>query len=147
MIRMERYSLLLALFSSMLFGQSDRGTITGTVSDPGGAMIPGARVTATALDTNTQYKGTTTAAGEYTLLSLPVGLYRVTIENEGFKTVIRGNVRLEVGATARIDAKLAVGAVQQSIEVTAQSSMLATDSAKVQNMMSDRLIEGLPTVV
>ncbi len=91
MIRMERYSLLLALFSSMLFGQSDRGTITGTVSDPGGAMIPGARVTATALDTNTQYKGTTTAAGEYTLLSLPVGLYRVTIENEGFKTVIRGS--------------------------------------------------------
>ena len=93
------------------------------------------------------YKGTTTDAGEYTLLSLPVGLYRVTVENEGFKTYIQGNVRVEVGSTVRLEAKLEVGGVQQSIEVNAQSTALVTENAKVQNTMSSRLIEGLPTVV
>ena len=58
----------------MLFGQGDRGSITGAVTDSGGAQIPGVAITATHNDTNTQFKTTTTASGEFNLSSLPVGL-------------------------------------------------------------------------
>ncbi len=139
--------LLLAFLPAIIFAQSDRGMITGTVADPGGAMIPGARVTATHLSTNSHYKGTTTEAGEYSLLSLPVGVYRLTAENEGFKSSIQTGVQVELGATTRVDVKLEVGTVQQSIEVSAQSTMLALGNPRVQNTMDDAMIEGLPTVV
>src|SRR5713226_5919071 len=142
---MRRF-FLFALSCAMLFAQSDRGTITGTVSDAGGAQIPNVAITATHLDTNTQFKTSTTASGEFNLPSLPVGRYRVAIQMEGFKAHIRDNVTLEAGSPVRLDTKLEVGAVQQSIEVTADSTLLQADNAKIVNSMSDRLIEGLPTI-
>src|SRR6266404_2652576 len=138
---------LAALFAAALSAQSDRGTITGTVSDAGGLMIAGVAITATHTDTSTQFKTTTNPSGEFNLVSLPVGAYRVVLKMEGFRTSIRDNVTLEAGGTARLDTKLEVGAVQQTIEVSAHSSQLQADDAKVLNSISDRLIEGLPTVV
>ena len=110
-------------------------------------MIPNVTITATHQDTNTQSKTTTNSSGEFNLVSLPVGAYRVVIQIEGFRTSIRENVTLEAGGTTRLDTKLEVGAVQQTVEVSAYSSQLQTDNAKVLNAISDRLIEGLPTVV
>src|SRR5713101_3159683 len=144
---MKHCFLLFALSCALLFAQSDRGAITGTVIDAHGAQIPNVSITATHLDTNTQFKTTTTASGEFNLPSLPVGRYRVAIQMEGFKAHIRDNVTLEAGSPVRLDTKLEVGAVQQSIEVTADSTLLQADKAKIVNSMPDRLIEGLPTVV
>jgi len=142
-----RIYCLLASFSALLLAQSDRSTITGTVSDQNGAQIPGVAITATHKDTNTQFKTTTTASGEFNLSSLPVGLYKVVIQIEGFRTSVRDNVTIEAGTTVRLDTKLEVGAVQQSVQVSAQTTELQTDDAKILNTMSDILIEGLPTVV
>src|SRR6266566_1357762 len=144
---MNRCFFLFALTCAPLLAQSDRGTITGTVSDANGAQIPDVSITTTHLDTNTQFKTTTTASGEFNLPSLPVGRYRVAIQMEGFKAHIRDNVTLEAGSPVRLDTRLEVGAVQQSIEVTADSTLLQADNAKIVNSMSDRLLEGLPTVV
>src|SRR5713226_1735271 len=110
-----RNYMLLALFSSVLLAQSDRSTITGTVNDQGGAQIPHVTITATHKDTNTQFKTTTNAAGEFNLSSLPVGQYKVVIQIEGFRTSVRDNVLLEAGATARLDTKPEVGAIQQTV--------------------------------
>jgi hypothetical protein len=138
---------LLAVCSASLFAQSDRGTITGTVSDQGGSMMPNVAITATHLNTNTQFKTTTNSSGEFTLPSLPVGAYQVIIQITGFRTSQHDKVTLEAGSSARLDTKLEVGAVQQTVEVSAESSLLQADDAKVLNSISDRLIEGLPTVV
>jgi hypothetical protein len=139
--------LLLLLGGAVCLAQNDRGIITGSVTDIAGAAIAGAAVTATHLDTNAITRASTTEAGEFNLPSMPVGRYRVSVETAGFKTAVHNDVRLEAGASARLDTKLEVGAVQQAIEINASASQLQTDNAKIQNTMSDRMIEALPTVV
>ena len=143
----RKLALLITLCSALLHAQGDRGIIAGTVTDDGGAPIVATSVTVTNLDTNTILKTTTNEAGDFNLSSLSVGRYKVSLEHPGFKVYNRGNIRLEGGSTFRVDAKLEVGAVQQSINVTSESSQLQTDDAKIQNTMSDSMIEGLPTVV
>jgi hypothetical protein len=138
---------LLAALPAMLVAQSDRGTLAGAVTDNGGAVIPNVAITATHKNTNTQFKTTTTSSGEFNLSSLPVGAYRVVAQIEGFHTSRQDDVMLEAGATVRLDTKLEVGAIQQSVQVSAQTTELQTDDAKIMNTISDRLIEGLPTVV
>src|SRR5258708_4486267 len=134
---------LLALVASTVTAQSDRGTITGAVTDEGRAAIAGAAITATHLETNTRFQPISNEDGEFTLPSLPVGMSRVSLEKPGFKTAIHDKVQMEAGATARLDTKLELGAVQQSIQVSAESSQLQADNAKIQNTMSDIMIEGL----
>lgn len=139
--------LFAAVLAAPLAAQSDRGNLAGTVTDQAGAAVPGARVTAVRQDTNTAYKGSTTEAGEFNLPSLPVGRYRVTIEAEGFTSFAAGELRIEAGGTQRITARLEIGAVQQTIEVSAVATQLQADDAKVQNTVPDFMIESLPTVV
>ena len=133
--------------AGILFAQGDRGSITGAITDAGGARIPAVRITATQRETNAQFKATTNESGEFVLPSLPIGAYRVVIESEGFKSAARDNVRLESGSTVRLDTQLELGSVQQSIEIQGQSSQLQTDSAKIANQIPNKLIEDLPTVV
>src|SRR5687768_17107837 len=108
----------MGVFAALSFAQSDRGVITGTVTDRAHAVIPGATVTVTHVDTKLQYKTTTGEAGDFVLPSLPVGAYRVTVEQTGFKTAVHARVQVESGSTARIDTILDLGDVQQSIEVS-----------------------------
>jgi hypothetical protein len=144
---MRRFCLSLALFCETLAAQTDRGSIIGAVTDIRGLYIAGASLTATQLERNVQFRVVANDSGEFNLLSLPVGPYRVSVEHGGFKTFIYNNVRLEAGATVRLDATLEIGAVRQSIEVTADVTELQSDDAKIQNTMSVIMIEGLPTVV
>ena len=132
---------------SAIFAQSDRGIITGTVSDASGAVVPGAQVTVTHVATNTSRKTTTTTSGDFTVPSLPVGVYQVRVENQGFKTTVRDNVVLTAGGTARVDAKLEVGAAQQTVEVSASAQMLQAESARVSTDVSSTLVDQLPVVV
>jgi len=87
---------LLALTAAGLRAQGDRGIITGTVKDPSGAAMPRAVVTAIQLATNTSYKTSTTASGDFTVPALPVGNYNVRVEKSGFKTQIESNVTVAV---------------------------------------------------
>ncbi len=140
-----RFSLV--LLSAVLCAQSDRGNLTGTVTDAGAAAIPGAVIVATHDDSRTTFRQTAGEGGEFHLPGLPVGAYRVTIEHAGFKSSVHNNVRVEAGASARVDAKLEVGEVRQTIEVQESSAQLQIDNAKIQNTISDRMIEELPTVM
>ena len=130
-----------------LFAQADRGTITGTVTDPRGAPIPGVVVTALHRSTNIHYNAATSDGGEFTLSDVPVGEYHVTMALAGFKSAVFDRATIDAGGTLRLDTKLEVGSLQQSIEVSADNFLLQTDDAKMQNEISDKMIEGLPTVV
>ena len=135
------------LTATGLQAQGDRGIITGTVKDSTGAVVPGARVTAIHLATNTSYHASTTASGDFTVPALPVGNYQVRVENTGFKTEIANDVVVAAGATVRLDLALELGATQQTIEVATNAQTLQTDTARVSTEVSNKLVNDLPLLV
>jgi hypothetical protein len=100
----ERHKLFVYLFfgSITLFAQGDRGTITGTVSDPAGAVIANASIDVKNSETGIVYQTTTTATGNYTLAQVPVGKYELTATAPGFKKYVRPNIAVEVARLASL---------------------------------------------
>jgi len=94
--------------SALLFGQSDRGTITGIVTDPSGAVIPDATVTVINASTNARSVVLSTSSGSYTVPQLTTGTYKISVEKQGFKTAVRENLPLLLGQTVREDIGLEV---------------------------------------
>src|SRR5450755_1763658 len=142
-----RLALLVAVFAAQLLAQGDRGVITGNVTDASGAVVPGAAVTAIQESTNVSYKTATNTGGDFTVPSLPVGVYRVKVERGGFKTHIIENVVIAPGGTVRADVSLQVGQSQQSVEVMANAQVVQTENARVATTVSSRLVDQLPVVV
>ena len=139
--RLYAIAALLALTAAGLLAQGDRGIITGTVKDPSGAAMPGRLVTAIQLATNTSYKTSTTASGDFTVPSLPVGDYQVRVENTGFKTQVENNVVVAAGATVRLDVAMEVGATQQTMEVEANAAILQTEAGRVSHGGLAKLVD------
>src|SRR4029453_12792786 len=96
----------LLLISVATFGQSDRGTITGTVSDPAGAIVASAKVEARNVATSAGYEVASTETGNFTLSQLPAGNYEMTVTVAGFKRFVRQNITVQVAGTVRVDAPL-----------------------------------------
>ena len=116
-----RPSLLLASvfpFAFSIFAQTDRGTMTGTVSDPAGAVIANAPIEAKSVATGAVYQTASSATGNYTIAQLPAGTYQMSITVTGFKKFIRTGLVVEVAGTLRIDAALEVGTASESVTVT-----------------------------
>src|ERR1700686_1526020 len=101
--------LWLVLASLSAFGQAGNGTITGTVSDPAGAVVAGASVEAKNSETGVVYPAATSNAGNFTISQLPVGTYEVTVKVSGFKTYNHTNLALGAAAVLREDVALQVG--------------------------------------
>ncbi|MEO7145218.1 MAG: TonB-dependent receptor, partial [Bryobacteraceae bacterium] len=144
---MHKSQILLAVLllgAAGLLAQSDRGTITGTVSDPAGAVVPGAPVMAINAQTGIQSKTVTTSTGNYTLGSLPAGVYDVTVEASGFKKHIQKGVQVQVAETERVDAALEVGATSESVTVTADAAILKTEDAEQSETYSGNRLNSLP---
>ena len=91
------------VFAVVAFAQSDRGTITGTVSDPGGAVIAAAAIEARNLSTGLTYQSASTATGNYTVPELPVGSYEITASVPGFKKYVRQGLVVQAAQTYRVD--------------------------------------------
>src|SRR3974390_674793 len=96
--------LCLLVLAFAAFAQSDRGTITGTVSDPAGAVVAGASVEARNIETGATYTAATSGTGNYTLSELPTGTYEIAISVMGFKRFVRTSIALPAAQTVRIDA-------------------------------------------
>jgi hypothetical protein len=137
---------LLACAVSLL-AQTDRGVITGTVKDTTGAIVPGAQITAIQTGTNATFKTKTTASGDFTVPSLPVGTYQVRVEITGFKTHLAANVVVAAGSAVPLDVTLELGATQQTVEVVANAQLLQTEGARVATEVENRLVDQLPVVV
>ncbi|HEU0006214.1 MAG TPA: carboxypeptidase regulatory-like domain-containing protein, partial [Terriglobia bacterium] len=126
------------------FAQSDRGTITGTVLDEAKAVVPGATVTAKHTETGTISKTITTATGNYTLPSLPVGVYEVTVELAGFSKATQPRVQVQLAQAVRLDVTLKVGANTETITVTDEAPLLKTENAEQATNISGDLFNSLP---
>ena len=87
---------LFVICTALAFAQGDRGTITGTVTDPTGAVIPNANIQVTNSDTAALYKIGTSNTGNYTLANLPAGTYTLTVEAQGFKRFERPGLIVQV---------------------------------------------------
>ena len=103
-------SLMLSLFLAWaVYGQSATASLTGVVHDASGAVVPNATVHATNVGTNADFQAVTNEQGQYSIRTMPVGMYRVMVEANGFKRFERSDVRLQVDEVGRIDATLEVG--------------------------------------
>src|SRR6185437_5974691 len=145
--RMGAVLVLVCCSVSVLFAQSERGTITGSVSDSSGAVVPGATVTITNTATNVATTLTTNQAGSYTAPSLPAGTYNVRVEAQGFRPSEEKGLKLNAATTVRADAALEVGASKQAVEVQASAVQLHTEDAKSSVTISNKLVNDLPLVV
>jgi hypothetical protein len=140
-------ALLLCLFSTAAFGQAERGTVTGTVTDPSGSVVPNAKISVVNDATNVVYGTVTSSSGLFHAPNLPPGKYSVRVEAAGFRAAKVDNVDVDAASTARVDVKLEVGSAQQTIEVTSQAVVLQTDSATSSTNISNKLMSDLPVVV
>ena len=127
------------------WAQVENASLTGFVTDPSGAVVPDASVTATQTTTNLEQKTTTDSAGDYVFPALLVGTYTVTVEASGFKKAIHENVVLGVGARGRSDFKLEVGLVTQAVEVTASAIALQTEDASPSTVIGNNMVLDVPT--
>jgi hypothetical protein len=136
----------LLLFSVATFGQSDRGTITGTVSDPAGAIVASAKVEARNVATGAVYDVASTETGNFTLSQLPAGNYEMTVTVAGFKRFIRQNIVVSVASTSRIDVALEVGSAAESVTVTDAAPLLKTESGELSHNMTTDRVNNLPVI-
>src|SRR5437867_11477563 len=123
-MRSLRVLFCLFLISLSAFAQSDRGTMTGTVSDTTGAVIPGVSIVATHVETSARYETTSTETGNYTLAQLPSGPYQLSAEFPGFKRYVRQGINVRVAQTIRLDVPLEVGSNDEAITVTEAAPLL-----------------------
>jgi hypothetical protein len=127
-----------------LSAQVDYASLNGTVTDATKSVVQGARVTAVSAATGFRRETTTSAAGTYQLSGLAVGIYTITISREGFKVSEFKDVELAVGQPRTIDARLAVGAVSESVEVKATLETLNRTSAEVGGLIESEQIKEIP---
>jgi hypothetical protein len=136
---------VLAVFVvSAAWAQIGTSTITGRVTDSTGAIVPAVKVTVVQLSTNFTSNAVTNEEGIYRVLSLQPGLYRITFEADGFKRSVRENVELRTGDTLAVDMALQVGNVTESIDVSATTQLLETETSATGTVMSGTILYDLP---
>ncbi len=150
--RVTGLAWLAALGAALIFwpgaaaAQLLTGTITGTVTDNTGGVLPGVTVTVSGERLIGGSRAVVSdARGAYHVGDLPPGTYTVKFELAGFKTVERTDIRVSAGFTATINAQLAVGAVEETVTVTGESPVVDVKSNVQQTIMSQELLEGIPT--
>ena len=130
--------------AGVLRAQRTQGTISGTVSDSSGAVIPNAEVTITHQQTGTKRVVTTNESGFYTATALDPGTYTVTAKIAGFKILAKAGIELHVADEVVVPIVLEVGTPTQTVEVTAAATMVETRSGEVSNVIGTRQIQELP---
>ncbi|MBS1794128.1 MAG: TonB-dependent receptor [Acidobacteria bacterium] len=138
--------LLCGLMMAFAVGaQQITATVSGTVTDPNGAVVPGATVTAASVDTGLTKTATSGDDGNYTITFLPPGTYNITIVKTGFTPVTRDNIRLEVAQTASLDVALGIS-TQATVEVGGdETPLLQNDTSNLETTIEQRLVEDLPS--
>ena len=144
-IRIMAISLFLSILAGIpLSGQSSTAEISGFVSDETGAVVTSASVEVVKVDTGERRSYTTDQSGQYVVPQLVPGNYRVSVEAAGFRRLVRQGIVLQVGQQARIDLRLQVGAVSESVEVVAEAPLLETSDASLGQVIENRKVLDLP---
>jgi len=144
---MQKYPLraILALgFVSIGFSQTTSTTILGSITDPSGAAVAGAKVTATNVRTQVKREDVSTSTGDYAFPLLDIGEYSISVESAGFKTANRTGLILQINEKLRADFTLQVGQVSERVEVTGAATALKTDESSIGDVIEQKRIVELP---
>src|SRR5262245_51292950 len=134
----------LCAFALSAIAQTDRGTLTGTVSDTSGAVVPGVTVEAKNVGTGNVYQAGSSETGNFTLPQLPVGTYELTATLPGFKKFVRPSLTVGLAQIVRVDVKLEVGAAGEQVTVEAAAPLLKTESGEVSHNVDLNALSNLP---
>jgi hypothetical protein len=120
------------------------GSLVGNVTDTSGAAVPGAIVKITETSTGQTRDLVSNLSGQYTISTIPAGTYEVSVSKEGFRTFLAKSIVVRINTVVRVDAALDVGAVAESVQVTAQGAILQTDKADVHSEVSSASLQNIP---
>ncbi len=132
--------MAIGLFAPLVARAQDTANIVGTVMDPTGAVIPGARIMVSNPDKGYLRDLFSDSAGAYTAPKVPIGSYVITGEAPGFRKVVRTGITLDVGQTLRVDLAMTVGQVSQEVDVTGNVAKIETESEAISDVVT-----GAPT--
>lgn len=140
------FTALACCFSapSILRAQEVTAAMNGVVTDPSGAQVAGAKVTATDMDRGSAFPTVTNASGFYIFPRLPIGRYELKVANTGFQTSVQSNITLQLNQNAKIDFVLKVGDLSQTVEVTSAPPLLQTESTQLSTIIDSRTNTQLP---
>jgi hypothetical protein len=143
---MRNFTLLCfcILLAGTALAQSPAGTLTGTVKDSSGALVPGVTITMRNVATNESRQGLTNDVGLYRITNLPRGTYEAKAEMTGFKTITQTDVLVTVGETVRLDFNLQIGQLNENITVTSQAALVNTEEGRISNLVDERRVMDLP---
>ncbi len=139
--------ILILAIGLPVFAQSGRGTITGIVKDPSGAVVPGADITITEKDTGVVTKTVSTEAGAYRAPYVPPGKYRITAALAGFKTAVADNIQVMVGQTVTVDFSLEVGQVSDQVTVMAETPLLESSTPEIGVGTTEKEVHTWPIMI
>jgi hypothetical protein len=141
----RKLTTLVLLTAATLFAQSNQGTITGTISDPAGAVVPTAQIEVKNIDTNVVYRSGTSATGNY-VLSLPAGTYEISVSATGFKKFVQQNVQVVVAVDTRKDVKLELGAASEVVTIADTAPLLKSESGELSHQVTMEDANQLPVL-
>jgi Carboxypeptidase regulatory-like domain len=135
---------LAVLFSVGGWSQTQLATVSGTITDPSGAVVPGVAVTIVSQDTGLKRSTLTDTAGEYRFAGLPTGTYSVRMEKQGFQSQIHERLDLSSASEVRINSQLAIGDLSQQATVNANASVVDNTSSTIASLLPDQSLTALP---
>ena len=130
--------------ASPVWAQFETATVVGTARDSTGAVVPGAKVTLTNTQTGVAAERTSDANGNYEFFTVRIGSYIITAEKPGFSVALVDNIQVTVGARQRVDLNMAVGALTETVEVSARAVLLQTDSSDRSQVITAEQATALP---
>ena len=136
--------LFATVWTPQASGQAVYGSIFGTITDPSGAAVAGAKVTVTSAAKGTSVETTTNTDGNYSVTHLIPDVYNIRAEGAGFKAFEQKNVLVSADAGARVDGQFQVGGSTETVEVTAETPQLKTDRADVATTFNDKYVQDVP---
>lgn len=145
-VAVAAFSLLCSLWVPAAMAQAVYGSILGTVTDPSGAAVNGAKVTVTSQTKNTSTDTTTNESGNYEVSHLIPDVYSIRIEGSGFKTLEYKNIQVSADTGAHVNGQFQLGSTSEQVEVTAEAPQLKTDRADVAVEFNTKYVEDLPVL-
>ena len=139
------FVLLLTVVGTLpVWGQTTTAALRGTVTDPAGAVVPGAAITLSNVETGRTHDAESNESGQYYFSGLPPGGYTLTVEKQGFQRLVREGIVLTVNQVGQVDFGLTVGALAQEVVVRGGVALVETESATISGVVAEKQIKELP---
>ena len=143
-MRLIKILIVLLFLGLSIIGQTNRGGISGTVTDSNGAIVPGAKVTVTSLATNRPAVVNASSTGVYSVSSLDPGEYNITVEAANFKKAVIQNVKVDTATVATVNVTVEAGNINEAVTITADAQTVNSDSGTISQTITERQIRDLP---